>query len=290
MREQKNSTPSYADDGTFLHYVFEKFLAAALQPDGSLKLPPEEDTEAIADSIIIAYLEEVCPLGLLNLGGRLLHLYTRLRKLALLMLGDMIAELHFCRFIPTHFEQSIGGFGENALPAVTLGLKDGSRVILSGKIDRVDLYKVNDRIYVRVVDYKSGEHKFSLKDVSTGMDIQLLLYLFALLSSAPGRYAVGGAEYLYTATAKGKTEVLRSGLSLADGEIGQVLDSSVDKRFTKKLIQQTEEEINGLMTEMTQAVTGVAERILSGEAHKTPSRDACRFCAVADHCDKAFHE
>ena len=44
------------------------------------------------------------------------------------------------------------------------------------------------------------------------------------------------------------------------------------------------------MTEMKQAVTDVAERILAGEAQKTPSKDACRFCAVADHCDKAFHE
>lgn len=290
LREQKTATPSYADDGTFLHYVFEKFLSSALREDGTLALPPEEDTEAIADSIITAYLEEICPMGLLHLSGRLLHLYTRLRKLALLMLGDMIAELRFCQFIPTRFEQVIGAAGENGLPSVKLTLKDGSCVILSGVIDRVDLYKTDDKIYIRVVDYKAGEHKFALADIATGMDIQLILYLFAMLSSDPDQYAVGGAEYLYTATAKGKTEIFRSGLILEDEQIETALDSSPDKHFSKKLIGQSKEEINGLISEMKQAVLDVAQRILSGEAQKTPSKDACRFCAVADHCEKAFHE
>ena len=40
-------------------------------------------------------------------------------------------------------------------------------------------------------------------------------------------------------------------------------------------------------TEMQVAVCSVAERILSGEAHKTPSEKACRFCPVADCCDCA---
>ncbi|MBE6627625.1 MAG: hypothetical protein E7629_01735 [Ruminococcaceae bacterium] len=290
LREEKSSTPRYADDGTFLHYVFEKFLSSALQEDGTLALPPEEEVEPIADEIITAYLEEVCPLGLDRLSGRLLHLYTRLRKLALLMLSDMIAELHFCQFIPSRFEQVIGSSEANGIPTVKLELKDGSRVILSGMIDRVDLYKTDDKIYVRVVDYKSGEHKFALKDVSTGLDIQLILYLFAMLSSNPHKYVAGGAEYLYTTTEKGKTGVFRSGLVLADGEIAEALDASADKRFSKKLIQQTKEEIDGLIQEMKLAVTEIAERILAGEAQKTPSKDACRFCPVINHCDKAFHE
>ena len=288
LREQKTATPSYADDGTFLHYVFEHFLSAALAEDGALTLPPEEETEAIADAIISAYLEEVCPMGVTNLNGRLLHLYTRLRKLALIMLRDMIAELRASKFVPSMFEQSIGRDG--GLPTVSLELKDGSRVILSGMIDRVDLYKSEDRIYVRVVDYKSGEHKFALKDIASGMDIQLILYLFAMLSADPQRYAVAGAEYLYTANEKGKTEVFRSGLILNDEAVKDALDSSADRRFTKKLIGQTKEEIDGLIEEMKQAIADVASRILAGEAQKTPSEDACRFCSVAEHCDKAFHE
>ncbi len=290
LREKKTSTPTYADDGTFLHYVFEKFLASALQEDGKLALPPAEKIAEIADGIITAYLEEICPLEFSHLSGRLLHLYTRLRKLAHLMLENMIEELSCSLFVPSRFEQVIGMPGENQLPAVKLRLKDGSTVILGGKIDRVDLYKTEDKIYFRVVDYKSGEHKFSLGDIATGMDIQLILYLFAVLSADPDTYAVGGAEYLYTANEKGKTHVFRSGLINADAEVQKAIDATPDSRFSKKLIQQTQEEIDNLIESMNQAVLNVAERMIAGEAEKTPSEDACRFCPVADHCDKAYRK
>lgn len=290
LREKKDSAPSYADDGTFLHYVFEHFLASALQEDGSLVLPAMSEAEEIAEGIMIAYLEEVCPLGLTRINGRLLHLYTRLRKLALLMLEDMIAELSVSRFVPSRFEQVIGSAGEDGLPEIRLALKDGSSVLLNGKIDRLDLYKTDERIYVRVVDYKTGEHKFALKDVASGMDIQLILYLFATLSKDRNRYAVGGAEYLYVKTEKGQSAIHRSGLIAENEEIKQAFDASEDKRFSKKLLAQTQEEINGLMEQMKQTVQEIAERILAGEASKTPSEDACRFCSVADHCDKAYRK
>jgi ATP-dependent helicase/nuclease subunit B len=52
---------------------------------------------------------------------------------------------------------------------------------LFGEIDRVDLYqKENGENYVRVVDYKTGGHDFSLTNVANGLDLQMLLYLFAL--------------------------------------------------------------------------------------------------------------
>ena len=93
LREKKDSAPSYADDGTFLHYVFEHFLRAAIQEDGTLKLPSEPEVDGIADRILTSYLEEVCPFPPELLNSRLLHLFARLRSMAIRMLGDMILEL-----------------------------------------------------------------------------------------------------------------------------------------------------------------------------------------------------
>ncbi len=36
------------------------------------------------------------------------------------------------------------------------------------------------KLYLRVVDYKSGKKAFDLAAVKMGLDIQMLLYLFAL--------------------------------------------------------------------------------------------------------------
>lgn len=46
-------------------------------------------------------------------------------------------------------------------------------VSLSGKVDRVDGYIKNGRLYLRVMDYKSGKKSFSLSDIWYGLTCSL---------------------------------------------------------------------------------------------------------------------
>ena len=68
---------------------------------------------------------------------------------------------------------------DGTLPAVTISRPDGE-LRVGGKVDRVDGWIKDDKLYLRVVDYKSGKKKFDLANVRMGLDIQMLLYLFAL--------------------------------------------------------------------------------------------------------------
>ena len=290
LREKKDSRPSYSDDGIFLHYVFEKFLRASLGKDGKLHIPPEEEIEPLANRIVDEYLTEVCPLPPDRMEARLLHLFARLRKLSLIMLHEILGELRMSDFVPTKFEQVIGMPGDEGLPPVILKLQNGSRVQLSGMVDRIDMLEKDGKVFVRVIDYKSGTHKFSLDEVRSGMDIQLVLYLFAVLSSDPGKYIPGGAQYLYAKNEKGKVEINRSGFLLQDQQMLECADRSEGSVYTKKLILQTQEEILELTREMNEAICGIANRILSGEADKTPSEEACMFCPVRGICDKTFQK
>ena len=290
LREKKDSRPTYADDGTFLHYVFEHFLKASLTEDGRLTLPPKEEIESLANRIVNEYIMKVCPVSPERTEGRLLHLFARLRKMAVVMLYDIVGELLSSRFVPTKFEQSIGTGAPNSLPAVILELQNGSRVALSGKVDRIDMYRHGEKVYIRVVDYKSGTHKFTLDDVKTGMDIQLVLYLFALLASDPEHIVPGGAQYLYASNDKGKIAINRSGFLLSEPDIAEAADLTPDRSYTKKLIPQTSEEISELVQDMNHAVMHAAERILAGEAQKTPSEEACMFCPIKGYCDKAYRK
>ncbi len=288
LRERKDSQPNYADDGTFLHYVFEHFLRASLTDDGKLELPSPEDVEPLADRIIADYIGEVCPFPAESMDNRLLHLYARLRRLALKMLGEILGEIRTGLFTPTYFEKGIGTRDEGSLPPVRLTLANGSSVLLSGKIDRVDIYESDEKIYFRVVDYKSGKHTFSLDEVRSGMDIQLILYLFALHGAMPNT-TPAGAEYLFAQTEKGVTEIKRSGLLLDDEVVSSAVNGDSDVVYTKGLTKQTFEEMQQLQDEMKNAVLSVAERILSGEAQKTPSEKACAFCPVRADCNRAYH-
>ena len=288
LRERKDSQPNYADDGTFLHYVFEHFLRASLTDDGKLKLPSPEDVEPLADRIIADYIGEVCPFPAESMDNRLLHIYSRLRRLALKMLHEILGEIRTGLFVPTHFEKGIGTREEGSLPPVRLTLEGGSSVLLSGKIDRVDIYESDEKLYFRVVDYKSGKHTFSLDEVRSGMDIQLILYLFALKGAIPDGIPAG-AQYLFASTEKGVTEIKRSGLLLDDEAVSAAANGESSGIYTKGLTKQTVEEMQELQKQMQDAVRSVAERILSGEAEKTPSEKACAFCPVRADCNRAYH-
>ncbi len=289
LREKKDCRPSYADDGVFLHYIFEKVLQAMLGEDGRLHLLSLPEVEALANRVVDDYIAEVCPLPPEHIDARLLHLFARLRRVSLLMLREIVNELHSTAFVPRKFEQRIGD-DVGGLPTVSLELRDGSRVILDGTVDRIDLYEENGRIFVRVVDYKSGEHKFSVDEVRSGLDIQLVLYLYAICSPDPVKYTPVGAQFLYAKTEKGQVSVNRSGFVLEDDTLKDSIDSSSDHIYTKKLTSFSKDEIEDLMHDMQDAVKEIAERILAGDAQKTPSEDACRFCAIRAHCDQAHQD
>ena len=59
---------------------------------------------------------------------------------------------------------------------------------IGGKVDRVDGWVKDGKLYLRVVDYKSGKKAFDLAAVRMGLDIQMLLYLFALEKEGKQRF------------------------------------------------------------------------------------------------------
>lgn len=55
---------------------------------------------------------------------------------------------------------------------------------LRGRIDRVDASKVNDKTYIRIVDYKSSAKALDLTEVYYGLSLQMLTYLDVALEYA----------------------------------------------------------------------------------------------------------
>ncbi len=290
LRGQKDSDIGAADEGNFLHFVFEHFLKKCLSDAQVLSLPSPEDLPDLADEVIREYLERVCPIPPEKMDQRLLHLLRRLKGLAVLVLREIVGELSVGKFVPVGFEQRLGGKEKNSLPAVLLNLTDGCTVELHGTVDRVDVYESDGKLFVRIVDYKTGEHKFSFDKVRTGEDLQLILYLFAVVSSDPDRYVPCGAQFLYSDKENGKTTVSRSGFLLDEEEIRAAADNSDTQGYLKNLKSTSLDQIKQITEEMKDVIRSIAERILSGEAEKTPSPDACRFCDLKNHCDVACHD
>lgn len=89
---------------------------------------------------------------------------------------------------------------------LVIKLKDGSEVTVQGRIDRVDMFSESANAgekpiaYIRVVDYKSSAHSFDLKAAQNGINIQMLLYLFALQNANEDNPTLtlrpGGVNYI----------------------------------------------------------------------------------------------
>ncbi len=83
-------------------------------------------------------------------------------------------------------------------------LNGGGYLTVSGRIDRVDMFTENtdsgEKIYVRAVDYKSSVRTFDINNARSGINIQMLLYLSALLDANRGNPSVdlkaGGISYV----------------------------------------------------------------------------------------------
>jgi len=86
--------------------------------------------------------------------------------------------------VPAHFEVSFGetSAGDDPLSTVEpLVLTDGTRTVrVRGRIDRVDLGRVEGRPVFNVLDYKTGSsQRYSLKAIDAGEALQVFLYALA---------------------------------------------------------------------------------------------------------------
>ena len=161
--------------GIFMHYILENVAADVMKSGGFGKVSDKE-LEKITDKHIAAYVHD-------NLNDfrertkRFEYLFRRLTKDVRRVVADMAEELRSSDFVPLSFELDFGKTKE--LAGLKLGEGDES-LVLTGIADRVDGWVHEDKLYLRVVDYKTGRKSFSLSDVWYGMGLQMLLYLFSL--------------------------------------------------------------------------------------------------------------
>ena len=65
------------------------------------------------------------------------------------------------------------------LEAVNIALSEKEKIKLRGRIDRIDTYEDEEHVYVKVIDYKSGNRKFNLAALYYGLQLQLVVYMNA---------------------------------------------------------------------------------------------------------------
>jgi len=163
--------------GTFLHFILEHTIRDCETEFGRFALASYADVCRISDWYIEQYIHE-------ELGDfedktpRFQYLFHRLKDTVYDLLEDLRNEFSHSQFRPTDFELQFGR--DDGLPAIEVPIDETRSGAFIGVVDRVDTYKKDGTLYLRVVDYKSGIKTFSYSDLQMGLGLQMPLYLAAL--------------------------------------------------------------------------------------------------------------
>ena len=180
------------ETGTFIHYVLEHALVELGAQQGGAGAAEADAIKRVCRTVVQRYVKEELG-GLETKTARFRYLFRRLVKTVEQILDNVLEELRASDFLPIDYEVDFSRGGD--LPPVACE-EDGVSVSLSGKVDRVDGYIKNGRLYLRVMDYKSGKKSFALSDVWYGLNMQMIIYLSALQQQGLERYRSKLAEEL----------------------------------------------------------------------------------------------
>ena len=312
------SAPEY---GTFIHYVLESVLKESrTELEDDWKEWNDEVRQIVhtrTQNAVACYVKEKLG-GLEQQTERFRYLFQRLLHSVYAVADNVVQELISSSFKPISFE--LGFANEGELPPVELTVGNMT-LSISGFVDRVDGWRKDDTLYLRVVDYKTGHKKLDLTEVWNGLGLQMLLYLFTLKEKGESLYALpveeAGVLYLPAreAVIKGSRtmseaqrkkavdeELTRSGLVLDDPEVLDAMEAFQGDgyRFLPLKVSKRTGEISGdalvsaqnlgrLQKHIERVLEDICKEIAAGNITadpfwRGPEKNACRFCDYASAC------
>ena len=177
---------SPAGEGAFLHEAMERLGARLSEYDVDTLDDAQIESIMQAEAEIIAQNFDYQRLSRDNKGK---YQAAQLIKTARHGAVVYLRHLKNSKFVPLGQEIE---FGEGKpLGPIAFTLKSGTKVNISGKVDRLDTCAMPSGEFARIVDYKSSVKKVDYPQIESGRQLQLFIYMDAFLSRHPGVRASG---------------------------------------------------------------------------------------------------
>ena len=284
------------DMGNVMHMALEKF-AAEVRKEG---LNWAELTEEERNRIIDSCLDQVsADYGntILKSSARNEYMIERTRRILRRTVWALQEQLKHGAFRPEGFEVRFQG----------------------GRIDRVDIMEEpeNNRVYVKVIDYKTGNTSFDLLALYHGLQLQLMVYLDGALQvekrKYPDREIVPAGVFYYNVKDPMIQEKIHAdmesineqmlkkmkmnGLVQADDNMSTKIDSTMasipvslnrDGSFSKRSSVASRKQFDALGAYVRRKICDIRESILDGNAAVEPyelgKKNACTYCPYLTVC------
>ena len=178
LREREESGFESVDMGNLYHTAVELYSKKLAESSYDWFTVPDETRDGFAqtamEEAILAYpnLSIYATAENAHMAGRMSHIFKQ-------TVWALTTQVRKGRFVPNDFEVSFSK--ADHLEALQFDLEGSKRIQLRGRIDRLDTCDDDNRLYVKVIDYKSGNTKFDLLKLYHGMQLQLVVYMNAAM-------------------------------------------------------------------------------------------------------------
>lgn len=319
LKEKKSLKLDPIDTGSFMHEVIDEFFEKVASKKISIKEIENSDIEKIVKQIVEEKLNLTSNYIFKSI-PKFITLTNRLCRLVTLSIIYIVQGLKNTDFEVVGSEIEFKN-GKEYRP-IEIVTKDGRKVEITGKIDRIDLAKDETGKYIRIIDYKSSAKDINLNEVLAGLQLQLITYLDAVCQEKDlipaGILYFGLVEPKIDKVKKSKDiteeeieEKIRehfrmNGLVLAemklinmmdnklkDGEKSDIIpvkikkDGTMDK--TSKVVSRKEFEI--LQKYVKNTLAQISKEILDGNIEIKPyynvknKRKPCEYCKYNSICN-----
>ncbi len=210
--------------GNIAHYVLERIISDYKENIANLT---QNELYGLTDKYIEEYLNQICGFNELR-DARIEFLLSRISRSLKEVVCHIAREFKQSDFKPIACEFKIG-FKDGLQVEFPY---DKGKIKINGSIDRVDEFKG----FIRIVDYKTGTKTFKLPDILYGLNMQMLIYLYALIRGQ-GLSDEKAAAILYMPAKRDvKDEGLAmNGLLKADLNLSLAMEKANQGEFVPKL-------------------------------------------------------
>lgn len=314
-KEREVYQVSIPDIGELLHKAIQEYTIRLNVEDlewGSV----DEETMIVICNEIIDNITRDYKKGIFDTNPRYRYLKGYLKRLFYRSISVLSHHYRQGKFNIWAYEMEFGRGKE--IPPISIDISNDKRIVLEGRIDRIDMYTRDNKHYFKILDFKTGDKELSLVDIYYGLSLQLSVYMWACLNYGrdkswetipAGMFYFKMSDPLIPTDEKDTqiinneiTKALRlQGIMLKDEELyrdidslageGNVLQYKIKKdgslsEASKGLMDET--SINELMNYLDNEIKDIGREIFSGDITVKPAKtnnwEACQYCIYKSIC------
>ena len=230
LLERKRYELAASDLGNLFHDSIDYCFRRVKEQGLDWKTITEDDRRALVHRCVEEVTAEYGA-SILGSSSRNAYLARRVEQITQRTVWALQQQILKGDFVPAGFEVSFSA--ADNLDAMKISLSEEEALHLRGRIDRLDLCQDGGQVYVKIIDYKSGSTSFDLLALYYGLQLQLVVYMDAVLELTKRRFP--------------DRDVVPAGIlyyNIADpfvSKAGQMDPEAIDREILKKL------RMNGLI-------------------------------------------